>query len=288
MKRIFVLYLLIGLCGAGCTRKVFMSERRELPDAAVAAASVAKIDSLLGYSFQWTFGRKRIGLIPEMRGELAGKVSVPDRIYISGSWKTGDVIEKIQAYSIEGKEYTFDAESKVWKRGKGSSYPDPFEHLKLVLSFGEFTFIKVDIQNKTECYLFSFKPNVYFLDPIESTEPEGLLWVAIQSGIPVRVKVKAKKNLINWNMVLSDINTFASLSVPFRSLFFRVHDIAEDDIAVIVERCVFLGYGKPDRVQKNGDAVFSIKAESISDTFLTAILKKGDVQVFVGTWPKDP
>ncbi len=287
-RSLFSLLILFPIF-TGCSHRAVKKE--QIPDENVAISSVAKIDSVLGFSFDWQFGRKKIELMPEIKAEFSGKVSIPDRVFLKGILKTGVVVENINAYTIEGKEYTYNKMTETWEGGAKGSFPNPLEQLKLILSFGEFKFIKFDNFIKTECYLFSFKPNVYFLDPIEATEPEGFLWLSKKDGLPLRAKVSSKKNLINWEMRLSNFNNFASINVPFKIQKIRISGIRniKKEVDVIIDRFAFLGYEKPDvKIEKNGDVIFFINAERFGDSLLNAILMRGEVELFIGTWPKDP
>lgn len=287
---LFSLLVLFSIL-AGCTHMIVRTKEEQIPDESVAISSIARIDSILGFFFDWQFGREKIGLMPELKAEFSGKVSIPDRIFLKGTLRTGDIVEKINTYTIEGKEYTYNKETQIWEGGAKGSFPNPLENLKLILSFGEFTFIKFDKYNNSECYLFSFKPNVYFLDPIEATKPEGFFWISEKKGPPLRIKVSSERRRLNWDMRLSKFNSFANINVPFRSQKIRVSGIKniEREVDLIMDRFIFLGYEKPDvTIEKIGDVVFSIKAERLSDSIISDILRKGKVDLYIGTWPKDP
>jgi hypothetical protein len=285
--RLSVFFLIFG--AISCSQRSKTLKKVPIPGPEAAESAVSRIDSLLGYAFSWKFNRKQVGMMPKMSAELEGKVCVPDRIYLRGTWKNGEVTEKLDHYSIEGREFTFNETSHSWKRGSTGSFLDPHEHLKLVLSFGEFSFEEFDAHRREDCYVFSFKPNVYFLDPIETSEPQGKVWVSITRGIPLRIQVTAKGRLLSWDMELSGINSFGDLTVPFERITFSVPDIAnEEDIATIVGRFLYLGYEEPAVQRDEGGAVFSVSAEFLSDTLIESMLKQGSVEILLGVWPAHP
>ncbi len=287
--KLVIFALALAAFVTGCSQKTKTVKKADIPDAATARSAVSRIDSLLGYEFSWKFSRKQAGMMPKMRAELQGKVSVPNRIHINGSWITGTAVEKLDSYSIEGREYTFNPVSDAWERASSGSFLDPHEHLQLVLSFGEFSFEGFDSHHGEDCFVFLFKPNVYFLDPIETSEPKGQVWISIARGIPVRTRVTSKKGLLSWDMELSRINTFADLNVPFEKITFRIPDIGNAaDIETIVKRFLYLGFEQPSVEREDGGAVFSVKAEDLSDTLMEAMLKQGSVEIFLGVWPTHP
>jgi hypothetical protein len=285
---VILIFFFVVLAVTSCSQKSKMLKDVPVPGPEVAQTAVSRIDSLLGYDFSWKFSRKQTGMMPGMRADLQGKVAVPDRIYIRGTWKTGDTAEKLDNYSIEGREYKFNESLDSWERGSTGSFLDPHEHLKLVLSFGEFSFEEFDAFEREDCYVFAFKPNVYFLDPVETSEPRGLVWISIERRIPVRVQVVSGKGILTWDMSLSGIDSFADITVPFNQIRFRVHEIGAEDVALITERFLYLGFQKPDVITENGSVVFAIKAEYLSDTLLTELLTRGAVDVYLCTWPIHP
>jgi hypothetical protein len=288
-QRIPIVLALLALFLTGCSQKHKSVKRTDIPDPAFARSAVARIDSLLGYAFSWKFSRKQAGMMPRMRADLDGKVSVPSRIHIKGSWSTGAAVEKLNSYSIDGREYTFDDASGTWEHGSSGSFLDPHEHLKLVLSFGEFSFVEFDPYRREDCSVFSFKPNVYFLDPVETSEPEGRVWISNSRGIPLRVRVTAKQGMLSWDMELSEINSFADLNVPFQKSTFRVSDIdREEDVETIIKRFLYLGFERPQADRENGSVVFRVKAEHLSDTLIESLLKRGSIELLLGAWPAHP
>ena len=290
-KRYFILLCFICTLFYGCTQKVGRIKGDIVPDEAFADASVARIDSILGFSYVWKFGRKKFGMMPEMKADLSGKVCIPDRIFLEGKWKIGNNIEKINIYSIEGKEYVYDKDTQNWKSGAKGSFPNPLEQLKLILSFGTFSFIKFERVNKIDCYLFSFKPNIYFLDPTEETKPFGYLWISVTEKLPRRVKVVSEKGIINWEMSLSAFNSFASITVPLKIQKIRIKGIEDrkKEIALIIERFSFLGYEKPEVfIEDNGDVVFAFRSEKLPESLIIDLLREGKVEFYIGTWPRDP
>jgi hypothetical protein len=40
--------------------------------------------------------------------------------------------------------------------------------------------------------------------------------------------------------------------------------------------------------EKNGDVIFSVNAENLSDSIIKCIVMRGDIEFFIGAWPKDP
>jgi hypothetical protein len=292
MAKILILSLwMIMVVISGCSQKGGGVKGRDIPDELFAESSVARMDSLLGFSFIWRFSRQKLGMMPAMEAEFSGKVSIPDRYYLEGSWKTGSHIQSVATYSIEGDDYLYDEEEKRWKSGSPGIFPHPLEQLKLTLSFGEFEYLKRESVGDLECYLFSFKPNIYFLDPTEETEPEGLYWVSADNGFPKKVKVTSKKGEIHWEMTLSQFNSFASLSVPLEPLNIRIIGIGgnDEDSRKIADRFVFLGYEKPEvSVLEDGDRIFAFRAERLPDSLVRTMIRKGVVEVFMATWPEDP
>lgn len=284
---VFLLFLAVVL--TGCAPRSKGLGKGTVPDASFAESAVAGIDSLLGYVFSWEFGRKQMGMIPRMSGALKGRVGVPDRIHIEGAWGAGTATERVDIFSIEGREYTFDRQTESWKRGSSGLFLNPHEHLKLVLSFGEFSFAEHGSCGGEDCYVFSFKPNVYFLDPVETSEPAGKVWISVKRQIPLRVRITAKKNQLSWDMKLSKINSFADLNVPFKDITFNVPSLAnEDDRETIVGRFLYLGFEEPAVERNDGGTVFSVKAENLSDTLIESMLKRGTVELFLGVWPSHP
>lgn len=272
-----------------CSQRSKTLRNVPVPEPDVASSAVARLDSILGYGFSWEFSRKQVDMMPSMRAELTGRVCVSDRIFIRGTWATGDATERIDSYSIEGREYVFDRDSDSWSRGSSGTFLDPHEHLKLVLSFGEFSFEGFDTYGGEDCYVFSFKPNVYFLDPVETSEPAGEVWISITQKVPLRVEVTAKGGLLFWKMELSQINRFADLNVPFKQITFSVPDIEHiGDIETIVGRFLYLGFSEPLVERADGSARFSVKAEYLSDTLIGAMLKRGSVELLLGVWPEHP
>lgn len=274
-----------------CVHKTDIEQEKFEPDENFAISSVQRIDSLLGFAFEWTFKRENIGLLPKLSAKLEGRVSLPERIYLHGRWKPGEVSELIDCYYVEGKEYEYNKQKNKWVGSSEISFPNPLKQLKLVLSFGEFMFVDSENIGDTPCYVFSFKPNIYFLDPVEATEPDGLLWLSKKDGYPVRVKVESEEGQIEWDMRLSDFNSFASINVPFVEQHIRIKEIAgnEDDINKIIKRFKFLGYKKPEIVSdKDGDLTLCIEAEKMDDLLIENLLKKGKLEFFIGTWPKHP
>jgi len=200
------------------------------------------------------------------------------------------VEELINMYIIEGREFIYNSKENLWEGKTRSSFPNPLEQLKLILSFGEFQFIKFAYIGRSKCYLFSFKPNVYFLDPLEITKPEGFLWILQKNGLPISVKVSSEKDELYWEMNFSNFNSFASINVPLKFRKFRILDIQNEknELELLIDRIIFLGYKKPDIEIKKNDAILSIRAEGLSDSLLKNILKKGELEIFIGEWPKDP
>ncbi len=291
VSKVFLSLIIISYILSGCSPKYAKRKNEVIPGEDLAFSSVARIDSVLGFSFEWKFRRKKTGLMPELKAELQGKVSLPDRIFINGEWRTGKIEDKINVYSIEGKEYTYNKETKTWEGGTESSFPNPLEQLKLILSFGEFKFERFDTYNRDRCYLFRFKPNVYFIDPAEESKAVGYLWISEKENLPIRVKVSSEKDIINWDMSLSGFNSFANINVPFRAQKIRISGIqnAKKDIDLIIDRFLFLGYEKPQaKSEKNGDVIFSVNAENLSDSIIKRIVMRGDIEFFIGAWPKEP
>ncbi len=285
-KFIVLIPMVLLLC---CSQRSKTLKKAPIPEPEAAIAAVAHLDSILGYAFSWEFNRKRVDMMPEMRAQLAGRVCVPDRIFISGTWKTGGTTARLNHYSIEGREYLFNKASEVWERGTSGSFLDPHEHLKLVLSFGAFSFEGYDVYKQEECYIFSFKPNVYFLDPVEISEPAGEVWISIKERIPLRVEVTSKGGVLFWKMELSHIDEFADLNVPFQEMSFRIPRIEHaDDIETIVRRFLYLGFSEPVAVNDGQGALISVKAEHLSDATIESMLKRGSVELLLGVWPEHP
>ena len=288
----YCILVFIFLLGGNCANRTITKKKSSvLPSPNIAVSAVSGIDSLISFYFDWQFERRKIGLLPEMDARFSGRFRLPDRFYIKGTWKAGTEIEKINGYSIIGKEYRFDAKEKLWKQTTGSSLPNPLEKLKLVLSFGKFRFFKFDGIDGIECYVFKFKPNVYFLDPTETTHPTGLLWIDKKRKLPVMVKVITETKEINWSMKLSHFNSIANINVPFKPYKVKIFDIAskKNDISTIIKRLTFLGYNKPAiNKSADNDIIFSIRSGSVSDSMLKAVFEKGEIFLYLGVWPKDP
>jgi hypothetical protein len=291
-KIIIISLFILSVCiWLQCVPKSEIEKKKFEPDENFAISSVANIDSLLGFSFEWNFRRENIGLLPKLSAKLEGKVSLPDKIYMNGRWNPGEVSEEINCYYVQGKEYTYNSRKNQWEGSSEISFPNPLKQLKLVLSFGDFDFVDSEDIGGTSYYVFSFKPNIYFLDPVEATKPEGLLWLSKRNGFPLRVKVESEKGQIEWDMRLSHFNRFTGIDVPFIEQHIKIEGIAanEEDINKIIERFKSLGYSKAEIVLgKNSDVLLCIKAERLDDSLILNLLQKGELEFFTGKWPKHP
>jgi len=279
--------IFVGLC---CTKYPIKFEKNEIPDEKTAALAVARIDSVLGFTYTWEFGRDKLSPLPKMKVKLSGKVEVPNKIYLKGTLESGDISEKLNVYSMEEKDYCYNKGKKKWESKEKGEYPNPYEQLKLILSFGNFEFVKFDKIDGVASYLFSFKPNVYLLDPIEATKPKGLIWVSIDSELPLRVKVESERRLIHWEMKLSHFNTFANLNVPFSSHKLEIVgiDCKAYDLGNIKKRLFFFDFeNHNEEKESNGNVILFVQALSITDSLIKEIVKKGELEVYLGEWPRD-
>jgi len=287
---LFLSILILIFANLSCVKKSIKVEQGKVPDGKFVVSAIAGIDSILGFSYSWHFGRKKLAVLPELNANLAGKISIPDKTYIRGTWQIDNSLEKLNVYTMKERDYIYNTAAKSWQsKGKGE-YPNPLDQLKLILSFGDFEFLKFDRLEGIPCYLFSFRPNVYFLDPIEATKPKGLVWISIDLKLPLKVKVQSERNLVWWEMRLNDFDTFANLSVPFESQMIEIIGIDNnrDDIEYIKNRFLFGGFEDLSVKEKKGNIILLVKAETVEESFVNEIMKKGNIDVYLGTWPTDP
>ncbi len=267
-----LMFVLFYLLSEGCasrsvefSRKPFLSEE------------VKKcIENLGEQSFEFENKLEK----PRMKGKFKGITNKGDA-KVDGFWEFDGKREKVKIVGIGEKEYKW--ENKKWNKGARTNLSNPMATLKLVCSVEEWKFEKL----KGETYIYSFNPNLFFMDP-RLTETKGLIWINAKSRIIEKIVAEAGTS-VKWEFEVKSIDKKYEIENPLarkREITLTVNaDITVVSIKsmaeILKERFELYGFNQVGyKLRKRNIIILSFSAQNVSDTLIEALLETGNFELY--------
>uniref|UniRef100_A0A7C6A7Y2 Uncharacterized protein n=1 Tax=candidate division WOR-3 bacterium TaxID=2052148 RepID=A0A7C6A7Y2_UNCW3 len=216
--------------------------------------------------------------------EFKGKVVLPDQEERTGVWhRSGEkFLERIKGignFQYEGKNDKWE----IHPRGEESNILIPIER---ILLFSEFELKSKD----SRALVFTFQPNLIFLDPTQSKRMNGLLTINSSHLLPLRIAVSDSAKTAFWEIQFFNFNRQNKISFPFTPKVI-IQLIADSKIdnktkAILLDRFQQLGFRVKVRTYAAdlGPRLEIQSEKDIAETQLNLIISQGKVEIYSGEW----
>lgn len=246
----------------------------------VVEQSLGRLRDQGAFRFDWSFSR--------LKGQVKGKFSgLADRgdVHLKGEWILGKEREKVELIGVGEREYRLEGGKWVESaRGEGTS---PLAQLERILSLGEFLFNRLE----KGCGVYSFKPNVAFLDPLLKAQAQGEIWIDEESTLPTRVSVADEEETLYWRFSLYDFGTSAEVHSPVLHRYEFVLEGRDINgaLPLLGRRLDTLGFSLCGiETVGNKRIRVCISASEDPSQQVARVIKMGAVEVCTAVYPKEP
>ncbi len=232
------------------------------------------------FQFDWSLSR----LKGEVKGDFTGMVEKGE-VHLKGEWKFGRERESVDLVGIGDREYR-------WEDGKWTAAPrgeetSPLSQLERILSLGEF---QLDRSEKG-CLVYSFRPNVAFLDPLLQAETRGEIWIEEKLMLPKRVLVADEEKTLYWRFAPHSFGASVRVVSPLlkrHEFLLEGRDVAQAS-EILRRRLGLLGFSA-FRTEDLGDGRMRLYLSASSNPVeeLDEVVKRGVAEVFSAVYPKEP
>lgn len=276
------LFLLFFLLFLGCTSKVIKPIiPAELPPNEIPKFAFTQLEKQLSFRFRLYFKTDTPALL---EAEFEGSVILPNQEERTGIWNRLDEKTSIHIKGIGDFQYEkTDGKWEIHPRGEESNILIQIERILLHSQF--------ELKAKdSKQMVFTFKPNLIFLDPTQSKPMNGLLFINGSTLLPEKIQVSDSARTAFWEIRFFAYNRKNKISYPFTPKV-RIQLTAELKIdnkikAILIDRFQRLGFqAKAKTYSSNLGPILEIQLEKdIPETQLNLIISQGQVKIYSGDW----
>ncbi len=242
--------------------------------------SLGRLRDQGGFRFDWSFSR----LKGQVKGKFAGLADRGD-VHLKGEWMLGKETEKVEVIGVGERQYKL--EEGKWVESARGEETSPLAQLERILSLGEFLFSRLE----KGCIVYSFKPNVAFLDPLLKVQAQGEIWIDEKSTLPKRVSVEDEGKTLYWRFSLYDFGTSAEVRSPVlhRYEFLLEGGDISGALPRLRRRLNTLGFSLCGIETVVDTRIrLCISASEDPSQEVARVIRMGAVQVSTAVYPKEP
>ena len=262
--------LVIGIWSLG------LAVAADSPGAATVRNALTNLRKL--HSFEYSLLVKSTG-IPEVHGEFAGRVFLPDTEERTGSWQGID--GKLPVRLLARGETEYSLEESAWTARTRNSENDFLVQLERTLSLDSFR-----TPQKKGKYLFvPFAPNLPFLDPIRTRQLSGTIRIRRDRMLIEQVFAHSSDSSLRWQADLTGFDKATPIVFPFvrqwrASLSILSENVEVRDTLTLRDRFRLAGY-ETQFEPGNGSLDICLERE-IRDDLLKLLITHGGLLLGLG------
>jgi hypothetical protein len=259
-----------------------------------AEGAIARLENQSSFLYRQSFRRK--GGPMDVQGSFEGKYVFPDRKSVKGRLVMGKREETLDFVAAGDSEYHLDKETGDWLEKPASQEACPLRQLRRTMGLGGYQYIGVERVRGSSASVFSFSPNLAFLDPMMEKELTGRIWIIEKTGLPAKVEAGSKDGSISWEMTLFKFNAPVSVEVPITKVYEADFTLAargrqgmSETAGLLFERLTLVDVHNVRLESKSaGTLKFRFESESGREDMLDLVSRPGSLQVRIAQWPEGP
>jgi len=230
-------------------------------------------------SFEFEYSLKRT--TPPLLWKFRVRCVLPNLEEIRGERRFGERVEKVWLIGFGDKEYIKKGE--VWESHSRGEETRLLDQILRATSLGGF---RLKSEDKGS-YLFSFSPNVPFLDPTFQKRIEGEFVISKSNLLPKRITAYDTAHTLLWEVKFLAYNRKVEIKIPFKPEFKVIVEsegkVSKGMIDKLKRR--FQLYGLGTEVKSKGKREILILLDRVVEMeTIEDILKPGVVDIYRIKW----
>ena len=275
----WIFYLIISL---SCAPKIIRPTiPKDLPPNEIPRLSFNQLKNQKSFRFNLHFKTDIPALV---EAEFEGSVVLPNQEERTGTWQ--QMGEKVTTQIKGVGDFQHELKEGKWEIHPRGEESNILIEIERILTFSQFEFISKDSRQM----VFTFKPNLVFLDPTRTKPMNGVLFIQSSSLLPERIRVSDSAKTTFWGIQFNDYNRIKKFAQPFIPVV-RIQLTSESKIdskakSVLIERFQRLGYqSKTKAISAKPGTILEIQLErDISEPILNLLISQGEVKIYSGDW----
>lgn len=265
-----------------CTSKVIKPTiPKDLPPKEIPKFSFNQLKNQKSFEFNLHF---KTDTPAQLEAEFDGSVILPNQEERIGTWHR--MAEKTSIHIKGNGNSQYEKKAGKWEihpRGEESNILIQIERIML--------FSKFELKSRdSRQTIFSFKPNLIFLDPTLTKPMKGILIINSSSLLPEKIQVSDSLRAAFWEIRLFNYNRKSKISFPFTPKV-SIQLTAESRFdnktkTILIDRFQQLGFqSKTKTYSSNWGPILEFQLEKdIPETQLNLITSQGTIKIYSGEW----
>lgn len=259
-----------------------------------AEESFIKLENQSSFRFRHQFERKGDPL--NVAGDFEGAYVFSDRKAVRGYLTVGGVKERLDFVASRDNEYHLNAQTREWEEKPASQEACPLAQLKKTVGLGNFEYLAREAVGGKPASVFSFEPNLAFLDPSMKKKLHGKTWVLEKSGLPVKVTAQSEDKSISWDMTLFGFNSPVTIEIPITRKFEATFAVGGNPdlglsrgASILSERLSLIDVSNVRLKSRTKERLlFGFESENGREEMINLISEPGSLSVRLAVWPDRP
>jgi len=217
--------------------------------------------------------------LPEVRGDFAGAVFLPDTEAYGGFWQGPDGKVPTQTKARGGVEYSF--EDSAWTIHPRSEEAGFLTQLERALAFDSFR----TPEKKGKYLEVGFVPNLQFLNPMGTKRLSATIRIRRDGMLPEEITARSPDSSVSWQVKLSNFDQAKPIAFPFVRQWCVVLPILSDSMELrdtLTLRDRFREAGYETRFEPGEDSLRVFLEQEVRDDLLRFLITPGYLMLGLG------